>query len=419
MNDLEMIRALSSKRCVCGKNKGKGMSHCRTCYHSLPPEQKRALYNRVGQGYEEAYEKSIETLGISPKDLEAYASTFRGNAATMQETHNAAGTALEQPSGPETQNQQLAVLPADMTPEVFKARLDHEKKMRAILKEYVQGEMKEGHHYASKLGSLELPKKMLLKEGVQNLCSIFKLFFGPPIIVEERLEGDHYRVRTHIALFNAHGNQIATGDALCSTHETKYAYRTAQRLCPDCEQPTVRKDNKKGGWYCWKKDGVSNGCGSNFVADDPRIIDQQLGRIENPDKADVENTVLKISIKRAKSSAVCDVAMVSEIFAPEGDDKDDDKGSPPPAKAKGTNKGEHVPEQTTSPAPPNGNTETSVEKAVRISKKLLEHKCEMEDLVVQFLPEGVAKFEDLTEGQADEAVPSMIELLNGKIRKSD
>lgn len=347
----------------------------------------------------------------------------------MPNTQNAAGTALDNPSGPETQNQQLAVLPADMTPEVFKARIEREKQMREILGEYVKSQMKEDHHFSKKLGTLTLPKPMLLQEGVRNICSLFKLFFGEPVVREEYFDGDHYRARVHIKLYNAQGNQIASGDAICSTYETKYAFRTGERECPKCHQPTIFKDNKSqdGGWYCWAKKG---GCGAKFNSGDQEIESQKIGRVDNPDKADVHNTVLKIGIKRAKSSAVCDVAMVSEIFAPEGDVRrvdtpvrDEPEGrrgfddsNQPPAKAKGTNKGEHVPEQTTSPAPPNGGQETSVEKAVRISKKLLEHKCEMEDLVVQFLPEGVARFEDLSEEQADEAVPSMIELLNGKIK---
>ncbi len=217
--------------------------------------------------------------------------------------------------------QQLSVLPTEVTPEVFAARIEREQQLRGVLKNYVRGNMKEGHHFSTKLGTQELAKPMLLQEGCRNICSLLKLFFGEPKITEQWLDGDHYRVRVHISLHNAEGHQITSGDAICSTRETKYAYRMGQRLCPDCNQPTVRKDNKTpgGGWYCWKKEGVSNGCGAKFAANDEAISGQQSGRIDNPDKADVENTVLKMAIKRAKSAAVCDVPMVSEIFAPEDD----------------------------------------------------------------------------------------------------
>lgn len=338
----------------------------------------------------------------------------------MQETQHAAGTALEQPSGPETQNQQLAVLPADMTPEVFKARIEREKQMRDILGEYVKSQMKEDHHFSKKLGTLTLPKPMLLQEGVRNICSLFKLFFGEPVVREEYFDGDHYRARVHIKLYNAQGNQIASGDAICSTYETKYAFRTGERECPKCHQPTIFKDNKTqdGGWYCWAKKG---GCGAKFNSGDQEIESQKIGRVDNPDKADVHNTVLKIGIKRAKSSAVCDVAMVSEIFAPEGDAPGAGTGNgndsnQPPAKAKGTNKGEHVPEQTTSPAPPNNGPETAVSVVVGLVGKLLERGVTLDELTEMHLPGGVARFEDLTEEQAIEIRPDLAALLTAKVK---
>jgi hypothetical protein len=218
----------------------------------------------------------------------------------------------------------IELRPDEMSPEVFKARIEREQQMREILQNYVRSNMKEDHHYSRKLGTVELVKPMLLKEGVQNICSLFKLYFGNPETTETR-DGDHYRVRTHIALYNAEGRQIASGDAVCSTMETKYAFRKGERECPSCGKATVRKSkypprnepNGQPGWYCSDKDG---GCGAQFAANDVNISQQVTGRVDNPDKADVENTVLKMSIKRAKTAAVCDVPMVSEIFAPEHED---------------------------------------------------------------------------------------------------
>lgn len=324
----------------------------------------------------------------------------------MNDTQNAAGTALER-SGPD---QQLTVLGGDMTPDVFKARVEQEQQMRGILIDHVQRNMKEGHHYSQTLGTQKLDKPMLLQEGTRNICSLFRLHFGEPQIAETYLEGDHYRARTHIQLFNAQGIQIASGDAICSTRETKYAYRQAQRICPDCDQPTVRKDNKTdgGGWYCWKKDGVSNGCGAKFKANDERIVDQKIGRVDNPDKADVENTVLKMSVKRAKSAAVCDVPLVSEIFAPEGDDD-------PPKQQSVKPKGDKSKVETQQAPPPAAPKENVVENVVGLVKKLTDRGAEISDLITQFCPEGVAKFEDLSEAQALEIQPAIVELLNAKL----
>lgn len=232
-------------------------------------------------------------------------------------------TSLAVIDGPQ---QQLSVLPTEVTPEVFAARIEREEQLRRVLKEYVQRNMKEGHHFSTKLGTQELAKPMLLQEGCRNICSLLKLFFGEPKITEQWLDGDHYRVRVHISLHNAEGHQITSGDAICSTRETKYAYRIGQRTCPQCGVAAIFKDNKspQGGWYCWAK---RDGCGAKFAANDEAITSQQSGRVDNPDKADVENTVLKMAIKRAKSAAVCDVPMVSEIFVPDDGGNGDD---PPP-----------------------------------------------------------------------------------------
>lgn len=215
--------------------------------------------------------------------------------------------------------QELAVLGGEVSPEVFQARVEREGAMRKILKDYVRSNMKEGHHFATNLGSVALAKPMLLQDGTRNICSLFKLYFLEPKITETWLEGDHYRVRAHVDLCNAANQIIATGDGICSTRETKYAYRKGDRLCPECGGGAIIKGKSQygGGWVCYANKG---GCGAKFPDNDERITSQQLGRIDNPDKADIENTVLKMAIKRAKSAAVCDVPMVSEIFAPEGDE---------------------------------------------------------------------------------------------------
>jgi hypothetical protein len=46
----------------CKGPKPSRMSHCRSCYFSLPKDMRRALYKRIGEGYEEAYAESLELL---------------------------------------------------------------------------------------------------------------------------------------------------------------------------------------------------------------------------------------------------------------------------------------------------------------------------------------------------------------------
>lgn len=58
----EALDALKSTTCICGKNEPSMKSHCRPCYFRLPRAVQRALYNRIGSGYEEAFTKSKALL---------------------------------------------------------------------------------------------------------------------------------------------------------------------------------------------------------------------------------------------------------------------------------------------------------------------------------------------------------------------
>lgn len=299
-----------------------------------------------------------------------------------------------------------------MTPEVFKARIEREQQMRTVLRDYVKSNMVEGHHYSTDLGGVKLAKPMLLQEGTRNICSLLKLFFGEPVIEEKWLDGDHYRVRTHIALFNAEGRQITSGDGICSTRETKYAYRKGERECPSCHSPAIIKGKAQygGGWLCYDKKG---GCGAKFNDGDESIEAQVIGRIDNPDKADIENTVLKMSIKRAKSLAVCDVPMVSEIFAPEDGGAHDIK--PSPKASPSVNRASAQPPERPEPQE---TVPDAVDRACTLATKLQkEHGVKFDDLKAQFLPDGVIKFSDLTEDQAIGVIPGLAELLTAKVTK--
>lgn len=58
----ELLKHLMGEKCVCGAWKAVRMSHCKNCYASLPSTLKKNLYRRFGNGYEEAYAKSITKL---------------------------------------------------------------------------------------------------------------------------------------------------------------------------------------------------------------------------------------------------------------------------------------------------------------------------------------------------------------------
>jgi hypothetical protein len=326
---------------------------------------------------------------------------------------NEAATAAMTVDSPVLENHgaEIALRPDIVTPEAFQAGIERDKQMRKILRDYVKSEMKEGYHYASSIGGMQLAKPMLLQEGARNLCSLFKLIIGTPDVIETYVAGtDHLRVRAHVDIFNMQGYRIASGDGICSTREVKYAYRKGERICPNCGVPAIIKGKAEygGGWVCFTK---KDGCGAKFEESDESITSQMIGRVENPDIADLENTVLKMAIKRAKVGAVCDVPLVSEIFAPGDKEPGDDRQ---PGRGKSQQNGsaaKPAQQQPSAPAVP-----ASIKRAVELSTKLVvDHKVEIEALAMQFLPEGVANFSDLTDEQAASVIPGLVDLLNSKI----
>lgn len=51
----DLVRELAGDVCFCGARKTPRQTFCRRHYFALTPMMRAALYNRMGQGYEEAY----------------------------------------------------------------------------------------------------------------------------------------------------------------------------------------------------------------------------------------------------------------------------------------------------------------------------------------------------------------------------
>ena len=56
------LKELRSNECFCGKSKKRGYSFCTGDYLALPGDIQRALYKRIGEGYEQAYEEAVKWL---------------------------------------------------------------------------------------------------------------------------------------------------------------------------------------------------------------------------------------------------------------------------------------------------------------------------------------------------------------------
>ena len=62
----KLIASLRSTTCpACGGFKQPNQTMCRRDYSKLSGPQKRALYKRVGEGYEAAVADALKTLGVT------------------------------------------------------------------------------------------------------------------------------------------------------------------------------------------------------------------------------------------------------------------------------------------------------------------------------------------------------------------
>lgn len=138
------------------------------------------------------------------------------------------------------------------TPVALRAQIEREKELRTIIVEYFQSCMVEGHHYY-RLDDDDKKKPALSKEGALNLCNLFRVRADPDPPNERWSTDGHYTVRYRTRLVSLEtGDLMAIGDGLCSTRESKYAYRYAARVCPECGKAAIIKGREEygGGWLC-------------------------------------------------------------------------------------------------------------------------------------------------------------------------
>lgn len=165
-------------------------------------------------------------------------------------------------------------------------------------------------------------RETLLQPGADKLCNLFGLVIQYETIkcVEDWTGEDHggepffhYEIKGR-----AYRGEFLMGEGVgsCNSWESKYRYRNAERICPSCSKPNIRK-SRDGGWYCWVK---TDGCGAQFPAGAPVIETQVAGKKINPDIPDVVNTVLKIAHKRCKVSTTINATSASEFFTQDVED---------------------------------------------------------------------------------------------------
>jgi hypothetical protein len=181
-----------------------------------------------------------------------------------------------------------------------------------LISEVYRDVLNENQHYGKVPGT---NKPTLFKAGAEKIACLLGL--ETAIFVDTNpLGGDHREYIVKCTISRA-GVQIGEGVGSCSTMESKYRYRWAKRVCPECKADAIMDSKFDDGYYCNKKAG---GCGRKFSSGSKAIEEQVGGKIENPDLADVWNTVLKMADKRAFVAAILKVAGVSDIFTQDLED---------------------------------------------------------------------------------------------------
>ncbi len=295
----------------------------------------------------------------------------------------------------------------EWTPDQLIEAVEREKKMRSVIIGYFKSAMVQGHHYYN-IGEGAGKKPALGKEGALNLCSLFKVVPTPDPPVETFLPDGHYICRSRTVLIGRMGAILATGDAMCSTKESKYAFRWAwdNELPAHLDKERLeKKTGKKSGGGEWAK-----------------------YKVPNDDLADQYNTVMKMATKRSIVDAVLKLPLVSELFTQDLEEQINTRTTEAAGETKSRNN------KSNGEAPANGKKANSElkDRALALSAKLRkehgwqrfqnrhfgaklrkEHDMGDDELVVM-LPEG-ATFETLTEAQANEVVPKLVNALNAML----
>lgn len=165
--------------------------------------------------------------------------------------------------------------------------------------EFTKKVMKSGKDYGIIPGT---DKPTLLKPGAEKLCSLFGLtpYFVP---VSEQVDFDkgffYFRYRCELM---KGGEMIATGVGSCNSHEKKYRYRNiVEWKATDAEKAAaIRQDvktSKAGKPY------------TTYV-------------LENPDPAELVNTIDKMAQKRSLIASILIAANASEFFTQDLEDLD-------------------------------------------------------------------------------------------------
>lgn len=176
--------------------------------------------------------------------------------------------------------------------------------------------MTDGQDYGKVPGCGDKPG--LFQPGAQKLSMMFQL--NPAVQSETVTDYPNFHRGYRLVIRVTNGSKFAEGVGECSTMESKYRYRNANKVCPHCGKDTVFRSKNDPEWYCWQKKG---GCGNVFKDGSPmaaKISEQTSGKVEHDNPADFWNTVRKMAFKRAFVHAIINATNTSELWSQDLED---------------------------------------------------------------------------------------------------
>lgn len=220
-----------------------------------------------------------------------------------------------------------------------------------LIQNVMQKVMKDGDHFGIIPGTI---KPSLYKPGAEKLCMTFRLSEEYQIINQiQRADLISYTVRctlTHIPT----GQIIASGMGSCNSREEKY--RWEYKLTPT-ETPVPKEywEAKKAANNKEMKRIIGEGKRPMKVESTGQWVIADAAKVENENAWDYDNTILKMSCKRALIAAVLNGTAASDIFTQDLEDDDGRKAEGEAAKENGLKE----PKKKPDPPPATTNQETN------------------------------------------------------------
>lgn len=208
--------------------------------------------------------------------------------------------------------------------------IDRVIEFRGLIEQSMARVMKENLHYGKIPGCGDKPT--LLQPGAQLLCTLFRL--RPEYEIHETdLLGEHKRFRITCRLYVMGEPPLCAGEGIgeASSMESKHRFRNAAPIIEDTGQPVpkdfwdIKKERGMGEakkWLSVAFDGAPV-TAKKFGEEGWRVVKVIGGndeKVENPNPADVFNTVLKLAKKRAFVDATITATSSNDFFTQDLED---------------------------------------------------------------------------------------------------